>query len=234
MRAVLFLLATACATSAPLPKRVIDLSRTVKPDKANKFEPVVFEHPVYLAMANVTMFNHNGTHYDPPSHIIRGAMGVDIAPLDTFIGPARVVDFRTKPREAALSRADFEGRGIRPGDVVIALVGCPKGAPSRCPYLGGDAARYLASIPIRAFATDNWTTGNGATFKRFFEKGGVDSTTEEFLPEHHAFLSRGIPNFEGLTNVESLLGEKNAVFVAFPIKLENGNGAPVRAAALIY
>jgi kynurenine formamidase len=234
MRAAVFLLLTGCVATAPLPKRVIDLSRTIKPDKANKFEPVVFEHPVYLAMANVTMFNHYGTHYDPPNHIIRGAMGVDIAPLQGFIGPARVIDFRTKPREAALGRADFEGRGIRPGEVVIALVGCPKGPPSRCPYLGGDAARYLASIPIRAFATDNWTTGNGATFKRFSEKGGVDSTTEEFLPEHHAFLSRGIPNFEGLTNIESLLGEKNAVFVAFPIKIENGNGAPVRAAALIY
>lgn len=34
---------------------------------------------------------HAGTHIDAPSHYIRGAEGIDEIPLQTFIGPCRVV-----------------------------------------------------------------------------------------------------------------------------------------------
>jgi arylformamidase len=56
----------------------------------------------------------------------------------------------------------------------------------------------------------------------------------ELAPEHIALLSRDIPNFEGLANLEALVGEGDFIFVALPIKVENGSGAPVRAAAFFY
>ncbi|MEK7833179.1 MAG: cyclase family protein, partial [Acidobacteriota bacterium] len=46
-------------------------------------------------IANVTRLccsTHIGTHVDPPSHFIAGAMSVDELPLGTLIGTARVVD----------------------------------------------------------------------------------------------------------------------------------------------
>jgi kynurenine formamidase len=51
---------------------------------------------------------------------------------------------------------------------------------------------------------------------------------------HLSFLSRRIPCIEQLHNVEALLGEKDAVFVWLPVKIQDGNGSPIRAAAFIY
>src|SRR5262245_13837964 len=46
-------------------------------------------------IANVSRLacsTHIGTHVDPPSHFIAGAAPLDQLPLDTLIGPVRVVD----------------------------------------------------------------------------------------------------------------------------------------------
>ncbi len=71
--------------------------------------------------------------------------------------------------------------------------------------------------------------------KRYFqliEEGLTGS--ENICPEHYAFLSRDIPNIEGLANLESLVGAEEIVFIGFPLKIKDGNGAPLRAAALLY
>ena len=57
---------------------------------------------------------------------------------------------------------------------------------------------------------------------------------EAIAPTHHAFLSRGIPVFEELENLDSLLTERNVMFVGLPLKIKNGDASPVRAVALIY
>jgi len=49
-----------------------------------------------------------------------------------------------------------------------------------------------------------------------------------------AFLSREIPNIEGLTGLDQLVGEKNAVFVGFPLKVQGASGGMMRAVALVY
>lgn len=85
------------------------------------------------------------------------------------------------------------------------------------PYLSGDAAEYLASIPVRAYAIDTWS---------------VDSPARDDRPRGwpvvpSAFLLKGIPLIEQLMNVESRLDEEQAVFVGFPLKIEDGNGSPI-------
>jgi kynurenine formamidase len=39
---------------------------------------------------------------------------------------------------------------------------------------------------------------------------------------------------EGLANLDALLGERKLVFVGFPLKVPDGDGSPIRAAALVY
>ncbi len=51
---------------------------------------------------------------------------------------------------------------------------------------------------------------------------------------HAAFLPRGIPIVEQLVNVEAVLDKSNVVFVGFPLNIKEANGAPMRAAALVY
>jgi kynurenine formamidase len=229
---------------APLPVRIVDLTPLLDPADGVKVEPRGTERPVHVAMSNVTLFTHGGAHYDPPSHLYAGAPGADHAPLERLVGPLHLVDLRTRARTAALARADFEGQGIGPGDVVVAFVGCPPPHAEpypRCPYLGAEAAAFLAQIPVRAYATDAWTLANPALFDKFAAaaadpNGAAQGRPEDWVPEHAALLGRGVPVIEGLTNLEALVGahDRRAVFVALPLKLKDGDGAPLRAAAFVY
>jgi kynurenine formamidase len=151
------------------------------------------------------------------------------------------------PRAVIVARSAFEGQGIEPGEVVVAVTGC-KGFKDECPGLSPEAARYLASIPILAFATDNWTISDQTppSRARFAEliKAGREAKArgealplkkgEDVYPEHFALLSQGVMNIEGLTNLATLIGERRVVFVGLPLKIEKGNGGPMRAAAFVY
>jgi len=57
---------------------------------------------------------------------------------------------------------------------------------------------------------------------------------EEVWAESLAFFQAGIPVVEGLANLGHLLGERNIVFVGFPLSIADRSGAPLRAAALVY
>ncbi len=255
-----FVLASfACAPPPPaepelkVPKAIVDLSPTITEDMPTRslgvaaleafgipltttFEPKITEEPFYAANALITLFNHVGPHHDPPNHLIKGGKSSDQIPLDRFYGPARFFDFRSTAKDEPLLPSDFENRGIEPGDIVIVFVDyeAPT-APGELPsyaYLSGEAAEYLATIPIKAFASNMPSLGN---VKRYFEliEGGA-SDSQSLFPEHYAFLSRDIPNIEGLANLEELVGAEEIVFVGFPLKIKDGNGAPLRPAALLY
>ena len=108
-------------------------------------------------------------------------------------------------------------------------------APGELPsyaYLSGEAAEYLAALPIKAFASNMPSLGNVKRYFKLIEEGHTGS--EDLFPEHHAFLSRDIPNIEGLANLEDLVGAEDIGFVGFPLKIKDGNGAPLRPAALVY
>ena len=157
------------------PRAVVDLSPVIGEDapvrimgrkflkdfglpESTTFHHTVSEAPAYVADSRLELFNHVGPHHDAPNHAIKGARGTDTFPLDQFIGVARVLDFRDRAKDAPLSRADFAGRGLVAGDVVIAYVGYePPADPNDYPsyaYLSGEAAEYLATLPVRLFATD--------------------------------------------------------------------------------
>jgi kynurenine formamidase len=236
-----------------MPKAIVDLSPTLGediPTKAlgvtaleafgipptTKFELQVTEEPFYVEFALITLFNHVGPHHDPPSHVIKVGESTDQIPLDRFYGPAKIFDFRSKAKDEPLLPSDFENQGVKPGDIVIVLIDYDAptvdGELPSYAYLSGEAAEYLAGIPIKAFASNMPSLGSIKRYFQLIEAGLTGS--ENIVPEHYAFLSRDIPNIEGLANLESLVGEEEIVFVGFPLKIKDGNGAPLRAAALVY
>lgn len=201
-----------------------------------RFEPIVQHEPFYVADAYITLFNHVGPHHDPPSHMIQGAASTDQIPLERFVGPARLLDFRDFPRDEPIGPDDLEPWGIQPGEIVIVATGyTPPQGPAELPsypYLSGEAAEYLARLPVKAFASDMPSLGSIKRYYELRERGvrGVQGNR----PEHYAFLSRGIPNIEGLVNLEALIGESEMLFVGAPLKIADGNGAPMRAMAFLY
>ena len=190
---VFLLLLAACSQQQGAPmmtKRIVDLSPTISEDlpvrtvgskfladfgypERTTFEHKITEEPFYAADSFLTLFNHAGPHHDAPSHIIQGAASTDQFPLEKFFGRARLFDFRSKPKNRPLTRADFEGTGIQPGEVVIVLVGyTPPTDPDELPsyaYLSGEAAEYLAGIPVKAFTSDMPSLGSIRRYLQLIE-----------------------------------------------------------------
>ena len=237
----------------PLPRTIIDLSPTTTEDlpvrmsgqkflrdsgfrESTTFEHVVAEEPLYVIDSYLTIFNHAGPHVDAPNHLAKGAKSVDEISLDEVFGTARLLDRRAGARDEAVSLAEVQASGIRAGEIFILYAGyeTPDGADElpTYPYLSREAAEFLADLPIKAFATD---TASVDSFRRFYEALESGATGYEALaPIHYVFLTREIPVIEQLVNLQSLVDEAQFVFVGFPLKVEDGNGGPMRAAALLY
>ena len=81
-----------------MPRAIHDLSPTITRDMPTRyigekvltmfddplstaFEVTVTEEPFYLSTSEYTILNHVGPHYDPPNHVIKGALATDAAPL---------------------------------------------------------------------------------------------------------------------------------------------------------
>jgi kynurenine formamidase len=238
---------------APLPERIIDLSPLMTEDLPlrvwgtkllsdfgfklrNEVEDVVADEPLYVANSYWTLANHGGAHLDAPNHMEKGSDSISDYALDELMGRARLLDFRDSPKDEPISLEELERSGIRAGEVALFMVGYmpPKahGELPSFPYLSIDAARYLAELPVKAFATDAWSVENAARMYDAMDNGVTGYAG--VAPLHREFLSRGIPVYEQLENLEFLIGLQRLVFVGFPLNVKGSNGSPVRAAALVY
>lgn len=244
---------SACSVSHPaLPRQFVDLSPSIGSDLVERqlgptiagagYIPEPYsEHIIeegddfYSVMSVVTMLNHLGSHADPPRHVFREGKSIDQLPLDRFYGEIVFFDFRAKARNHPLSPADFQSKVIEPDSIVIAFVGYEApSAPGELPtypYLTGEAAKYLASLEIKAFGTDMpglMSIVNSAS------ASNDDTSSGPLFEEHTALLEKEIVVIEGLSNLDALVDLNNVVFVGFPIKLEGGTGGPMRAVGLVY
>ena len=241
------------STEAPLPERIIDLSPLMTEDLPlrvwgkrilsdwgfklrNDVEDLVTEEPTYVANSYWTLANHGGAHLDAPNHMEKGAKSISDYALEELIGRARLLDFRGSPVDEPISRQEIERSGIRAGEVALFMVGYSPPEDDRVlpsfPYLSAAAATYLAELPVKAFATDAWSVESAARMYEAIDGGATGY--QAVAPLHRAFLSRRIPVYEQLENLEALVGLERLVFIGFPLNVQGSNGSPVRAAALVY
>ena len=194
------------------------------------------EQGTYTQNSYWTLINHGGPHLDAPNHMDPRADGVDTYELRQLFGRVQLVDLRSQPPDEPISRQRLESAGITPGRIVLFMVGyLPPETLDEYPsyaYLSKEAAKYLAELPVQAVGTDGLSLECISCF--FSGSKQVATGYENLLPVHHAFITRGIPVFETLVNLEALIGEEYAIFVGFPLKVKHGDGSPIRAAALVY
>ncbi len=240
------------ANPVPVPKEVIDLGALVTEDLPERVwgkgylrdrgysEPNSFniiEWPLGAegdigSNAYYTLLNHGGPHVDAPNHVGLDG-GLDSYPVESFTGPLKVFDVSSFSKGRSIPLNVFADKGIMPGDVVLIYTdySAPIGddAYPETVTLMPEAAKYLAEIPIRAFGTNSWSVGN-------LQAEPVDAETEiaRLVPVHHAFLSRGIPIYEQLFNVDQLLGKENLFFVGVPLNIRDGDGMIVRPVVFVY
>ena len=225
--------------TADLPERVWGkaLLAEMKFDRPNSFDVLRWEWKTEAGSfrgsnAYYTLFNHGGPHVDAPNHMGLGG-GIDSLAMESFAGPLKVFDVRRFPKGRSVP-VDVFRDAVAPGDIVLIYTGyTPPPTDDAYPEtitLSPEAAEYLASLPVRAFGTDAFSVAN------LQDKTPVESETvvARAVPIHHAFLSRGIPIYEQLSNVDKLIDKKNMYFVGAPLNIRDGDGMIVRPAVLVY
>lgn len=237
--------------SIPEPKEIVDLGALVTEQTPEEFwgkaflkemdftEPNSFDvlartfGPVSVSNSYYRLFNHGGPHVDAPNHVGLGA-GLDSFPVESFAGPLKVFDFSHLPIGRSITKDMLVDLPIIAGDIVLTYTGFTlsksKDTWPQAIALDYQAATYLAALPVRAIGTD------ALNIESMTDQSPVSSDDEvaRIIPGHHAFLSKGIPVFEQLVNVDELLGRKAMYFVGAPLNIKDGDGMMVRPLVFIY
>ena len=206
-------------------------------EKANQFDVREWEFDfgngkITGSNAYYTLFNHGGPHIDAPNHMDLGG-GLDVYPIEKFVGPLKVFDVTSYPNGRTIPTEVFKDN-VNPGDVVMIYTGYVPPQSEKTPpeliVLSYEAAEYLAELPIKAFATDAFSvfcTDDEHPVES-------DNVTQRVGPIHFAFLSRSIPIYEELFNVDILLEKENMLFIGAPLNIKDGDGMQVRPVVLVY
>lgn len=238
--------------------KLIDLSLRVKVGTNPVYEgrPWLAYHPVASHADSVfesncvELFLHAGSHVDAPYHFDPTGPRIGEMPLETFVGPAVVLDLTdAQPDEmiGAQRLADAYAKATdgEPCDARIALL-CTSWANrfpppakewySQGPYLDAGAAHWLVEQEFTAVGFDfpQDKTSKDIDRLRALKAGTVKLTEMEDppLPVHVVLLSNGVAQIENVAGLEAL-PPTGAVLVAAPILLAEAEGAPARVFAMV-
>lgn len=171
----------------------------------------------------ITFGSHTGTHMDAPAHMIAGGMTLDAYPIGHFIGSAIALDLTAYVGPTIELVALLPHRSVIVGsDFLLLNTGWHRHwGEDRYfddyPVLSVDAALWLAGLGLRGIGVDTASVDGG-------------STTE--YANHHAFLSRDMVIVENLTNLVAL-PNAGFTFAAFPLRIDQADGSPVRAVGIL-
>lgn len=210
--------------------KVIDLTHTIRErmpvypgTDAPRFIPANSYEKDGFKETLLQMYTHTGTHMDPPAHLFAGRTTLDQFPAEQFIGKALVIDCRGVGAGGAITRDLVEryGEKAREADFLLFNLGWDD-------RWGTDD--YFGDYPCLDDAVMDLVI-QGRYKGIGFDVIGLDPIADENLTRHKKlFQSRDIVNIENLKNL-ALCGSDLFWFSCFPLKLEHGDGSPVRAVA---
>jgi len=188
--------------------KIIDISRTAQ--EAPLYpgsSPIIVDKVVDMQKgghANVSMItagSHIGTHADSFSHFLKeSTIGIDKMELAHYYGPCRVI---TVPEETLITQEILEGKLENCERLVI--------HGNRFSYLTKEAAKYIVEKKVITIVTDAMSI--------------APPNNEAEI--HELILGSEIAVVENVILDEVEDGEYT--LSAFPIKIGNCDGAPVRA-----
>ena len=203
--------------------RIYDLSLTIH----NKLpvwpgdEPVTITQTSFIAtgdscnVGHVAIGMHAGTHVDLPLHFIGDGRDAVTADLSKFMGRAVVLAI---DEPVAVGPEPLRKAAIEPGDIVLLNIARNNDLLMKdefCRdyvYLTSEGAEFLIAKGIKAVGINSFS---------------IERFAASDAPVHHLLLSREIMILEGL-NLRHIQPGRYQIYF-FPLKLENGNGSPVRA-----
>jgi kynurenine formamidase len=215
-------------------KKIIDLTHllneniTVYPDTiAPQFEIMNTIENDGFAEMKVNMVLHSGTHIDAPCHILQGTKSLELFPLDKFIGSAIVIPCQDRD-EIDLKYLKTYQSLISQIDFILFFTGWQykwktKDYFDDCPTLTDEAVRWLTQYPLKGIGFDSFSVD---------KIDSAEKVSPSTLPNHHILLAKEILLIENLCNLDKL-PDGIFTFQCVPLKIENGDGSPIRAIALI-
>lgn len=180
---------------------------------------------------------HAFTHADAPLHV--DASGTDIAdmPLESWIGPAAVLDLTSVPPDGAIDARLLAAAGghLQKGEIALLRTDWEARVDvtteefwTTAPYVTRDGAEWLAEREVRCvgydFPQDHPIRG--------IVDGGPPADAADFVT-HDVLLRHGVAMVEYLAGLRQIAAERT-FFVALPLRLEAIDGSPVRAVALEF
>lgn len=197
--------------------RLFDLSPPLAPRLAVWPGDVAFARrasstPDGLTISSIVTTVHAGSHADAPLHMVPGALSIDAIPLETWIGPCQVVEARVAPR----------------GRVRLEDLSAPPDAPRLLVKTG--------TFPDRERFTEEFAGLDPALAAQLAARGvvlvGIDTPSVDPYEDgefraHRALVAAGVAWLEGLVLAHVPPGLYH--LSALPLRIEGGDGSPVRA-----
>lgn len=208
--------------------KIWDISRTLSAELAPWPGDVAFAHRLNGRIAegssvnvgSIEMSLHNGTHGDATYHFDDHGWTMERARLETYLGPAIVLDLSPNYRGAAMPQ--IEVADLSPVESEV-------GSAPRLllkTNVWADSAKFPERIPTIARAVPPWLQERGVKLLGF-DVPSVDEITAKQLVNHYALAAAGINIIESLDLSAIEAGRYN--FIALPLKIAGGDGSPLRA-----
>ena len=199
------------------------------------------------AIERLSIYTHNGTHLDAPSHhhsTMNGgerSITIDEVPLEWCYGNGVKLDFRNFEDGHLVTPGEIDaeleriGHRLEPLDIVLVntAAGNHYGKPDYLAKgcgMGREATLHLLEQGIRLTGTDawSWDAPFSITAERYAESGDPSIIWEG----HRASMEIGYCHIEKLANLDQLPGTGFTVS-CFPFKIKAASAGFTRAVAII-
>lgn len=202
--------------------KIYDITRPISPTLAVWPGDTPFSAQAILEMrrgdpvnlTSLTLSSHTGSHADAPYHFIPTGLTFEQIPLAAYVGLVTVVTVQRT--EGPLTPADFpdlDWSGLSRLLIHSAASHLPAYQfPTHIVYPSPELADFMGQRGVVLFGSD---------------APSMDHLDSKSLPGHHALARNGIAILEGLLLAAVSDGEYE--LIALPLKIEGGDGSPVRA-----
>lgn len=206
--------------------RVVDLTLSLASgEKGINIEPTRHLETDGWNATTLSLYSHCGTHMDASVHFGVGSQTIDTIPVKNLIGPAWVADIRPVEPRALIKSEDLGSiaRQFKSGESLLICTGWSD-------YYGQD--KYRNGLPRVSTELARWCVDKKVKMLGVEPPSVADvNDIKELTTVHRILFEAGIIIVEGLANLASLSRPK-VTFIALPLKIAGGDGAPARALAI--
>ena len=193
-------------------------------DELPAMQKALTHHKDGVQVIRLSISTHTGTHLDMPKHFFSSGATSDVMDISNFIGKAVLIDCTAVGQHQQIPVGHvmkYENQLLK-ADFALFYTNWDRhwGTAKyygRFPVLSAEAVGFLVSTNLK---------GIGLDFPSIDDFGSTE------YPNHKLVLGQGMIIIENLTNLGRLVNE-TFQFAAFPLKIKEGDGSPVRAVAIV-